>query len=135
MGVGLQDDASIQNAEHLLRRIPKYHIIPDARCGSRISSAAFDDHPSGSPMSVCLESVVWSSGREPRDVLAGHGGFSLAAITAGLARECGQAVLRDPLPDEPAHALVAGKKTRSVRRKMATGAEWVVPPEVSGGGR
>jgi hypothetical protein len=63
--------------------------------------------------------------------LAGTEGFALAAVTAGLARECGQGIARDPLPDQPAHALVfaqRGTKTKSVMRRLAKAARWVIEP-------
>jgi hypothetical protein len=37
-------------------------------------------------------------------------------------------IARDPLPDEPAHALVFGKKTKAVKSRLAKGSSWVVPP-------
>ena len=44
-------------------------------------------------------------------------GFSLVAFTAGTARDNGQKIARDPIEDEPAHGVVVGKKTRSIKRK------------------
>lgn len=79
-------------------------------------------------MSVLLADIVERDGRSAADALAGHEGFALAAITAGLARQCDQGVARDPLPEEPAHGVVVGKKTDSVRKRFAKGAEWVIPP-------
>jgi hypothetical protein len=79
-------------------------------------------------MSVVLAEVIAEMGRAPADVLAGCDGFALAMITAGLARECKHGVAREPLPEEPAHAIVFGKKTKPVIRKLATGARWVIPP-------
>ena len=69
---------------------------------------------------------------EPASVLLGLEGFALASITAGLARECGQGVSRDPTDDEPAHALVFGKKTGSVRGRFAKECRWVIEPEPPG---
>jgi hypothetical protein len=125
----LRDDTSISNEAKLWRRIPHWHFIFDANLGRvRPTSAAFDDDEDGSPMSVVLADVVLESGRGPEHILAGHDRFALAAITAGLARSKKQGVARDPEPDEPAHALVFGKKTGSVTRALAKGAEWVVSP-------
>ncbi|MFN8556142.1 MAG: hypothetical protein U0531_01900 [Dehalococcoidia bacterium] len=62
----------------------------------------------------------------PDAELAGHEGFALAAITAGLVRSCGLGVARDLLPTNPAHGLVFGRKTRSVLRRLAREARWVV---------
>jgi hypothetical protein len=120
-----RDDASIPDDAELWRRIPPWHIHDDVKLGRvRPASAAFDDDPDGQPMSVTLGAE--SSG--PEYVLAGHERFALAAITAGQARACGLRVVRDPLPDNPAHALVIGRKTESVMRRLARGAAWVVPP-------
>jgi hypothetical protein len=37
-------------------------------------------------------------------------------------------IVRDPLPNEPAHALVVGHKTTGSRRRWARAAIWVVEP-------
>ena len=79
-------------------------------------------------MSVVIASTLLALGRSAEDVLRGHEGFALAAITAGLARLCHQAVVRDPKEDEPAHGLVIGKKTEFVSRCFAKGSRWIVPP-------
>ena len=80
-------------------------------------------------MSVVLSNVVIESGREPSSVLTGLEGFALAAITAGLARECEQRITRDPTDEERAHALVFGKKTDSRRRRFAKESLWVIEPD------
>lgn len=125
------DDPTIGNDAWLWRRIPSRHFFFDENLGRiRPSKAAFENDDDGHPMSVVLADLVTTSGRGPAHVLHGHGGFALAQITAGLARSKQQGVQRDSLPDEPAHALVFGKKTESVRRTFAKACEWVVPPPV-----
>jgi hypothetical protein len=127
---GYANDPTILNPSELWRRIPPRWIVPDENLGGlRPSSAAFDNHSDGSPMSILLADVLAGLGRGPDTVLLGHENYALASITAGLARECGQGVARDPLPEEPAHGLVFGKKTRPVRRKLALGCRWVIPPQ------
>lgn len=79
-------------------------------------------------MSVVLGDDVRAVGRDPGSVLIGHAGFALAALTAGQVRNDGQRVVRDPLPDEPAHALVVGVKPQGARRRWAKSAHWVVAP-------
>ncbi|HUY37004.1 MAG TPA: hypothetical protein VMV69_30075 [Pirellulales bacterium] len=116
---GLNDDPSIADSEALWRRIPPTHCVLDRNLGRvRPSSAAFENHPNGSPMSVVLGKEVIAAGRDAESVLKGHEGYALASFSAGLARQCGQAVARDPLDEEPAHALVIGKKTGSVKRAV-----------------
>ena len=125
------DDASIPDGAALWRRIPPWHFIFDENLGRvRPSKAAFDNDANDSSMSVVLADLVLASGRGPKHVLAGHERFALAFITAGLARSKQQRVAKDPIPGEPAHALVVGKKTDSVKRAMAKASEWVIPPEI-----
>jgi len=119
------DDAAIPDEAVLWRRVPPWHFFYDENLGRvRPSSAAFEDDTDGNPMSVVL--AAESKGSD--SVLAGHVGYALAAFTVGLARQCQQGIVRDLLPDEPAHALVFGRKTRSVRNRLAQATTWVVAP-------
>ena len=77
-------------------------------------------------MSVVLGDEVLARGRTPGSILAGHHGFGLVSFLAGLARSLEQGVMRKPLPDEPAHAEVFGKKTKRVQRAFAKNCNWVV---------
>ena len=72
--------------------------------------------------------IVWETGRTDVDVLSGFEGYSLASLTAGQARSCDQGVARDPLQDEPAHAFLFGKKTKTSKRCIARSTEWVISP-------
>jgi len=128
---GYKDDPTIPDKAELLRRIPPWHFIPDENQGLvRPSSAAFADDKDG-PMSVTLAEELTKEGRSLDSVLVGHGDFALASITAGLVRECEQGIVRAPTDDEPAHALVFGKKTKSIQRKLVKGARWIIPPSGS----
>lgn len=123
------DDNTIPDRAELLRRIPPWLFIKDENLGRvRPSSAAFDDHPDGSPMSVVLADVIREAGRAPDSVLVGHTDYGLAMITAGAARDCHQGIARDPIKEELAHAVVFGKKTKTVKRTLALKACWVIPP-------
>jgi hypothetical protein len=124
------DDLTIPDEAELWRRIPPWHVIPDENIGDiRPSSAAFEDDPDGAPMSVYLADEC----KDPQLALAGHEGFGLVAITAGLARQCDQIVVRQPVPGPPGHVVVAGKKTDSVRKKFYRFAakHWIVRPSTS----
>ena len=128
------DDVSLADGASLWRRIPPWHLIYDANLDRwRPSSAAFDNDPDGGPMSVVVGDIALAAGRNPDTVLAGHSGYALAMITAGLVRECGQSIAADPLPTEPAHAVVFGPKPKSVQRRLAKQSIWVVPPPEHGG--
>lgn len=86
-------------------------------------------------MSVYLSTVILGENRQLASVLAGHEGYSLASITAGLARAHDQTVHPDPLPEESSHAAVCGEKRKpknnAPKKKFARAAAWVVlnPPD------
>jgi len=122
------DDASVSGDEKLWRNIPPWHIVRGKDGKLRASSAAFCDSEDGSPMSVTLQSLAYERGLPAESAIKGLKGFALAAITAGLARSRGQGIQRDPVPENPAHALVFGKKTKSTRTAFAVGATWVIQP-------
>ena len=70
-GVSYVDDPAILSDAILWRRIhPKWVVLDTNRGGVRVSSAAFDDSPDGSAMSVLLADAVESTGRMAADVLA-----------------------------------------------------------------
>lgn len=103
------DDPTIPSDAELWRRIPPWHFVHDGNTGQiRPSSAAFEDHPNGSPMSVILAQEAG----DPQHALAGHQGFALASITAALAREHGLGMARDPRPDDPPMRWSSERKTR-----------------------
>lgn len=103
----------VRDEEILHRRVHPTFIRPD---GS-ISSQAFRDEEM---------SVDRAAFREVEETLAGYRGYGIAALGAAAARNLGQAVLADPLPRNPAHALVRGRKSKSTSRKLARAASWVV---------
>jgi hypothetical protein len=127
----MPDDPSIRDDVRLLRRIIPEWVVADHNTNSkRVSSAAFSnssgEHGIEEGMSVFLEDVLAAEGRTPASVLKGYESNALIAITAGWVRSLGQGVVRDPLPDETAHAQVMGDKNANMRRKLAKNYEWVV---------
>ncbi len=120
-----EDDPTIPGTETLFRRISATWVLWDENGYPTISSAAFKDPE----LSVYLESVMTEAGRTPADAISTYPDCGLASITAGLARSLGQAVVRDPRPDEAAHGIVYGPKPRAgVSVKLRDGAQWVVTP-------
>lgn len=129
------DDESIENQTLLLRRVPstpKLTVIWDSNLNAwRPSSAAFDNHKNGSPMSIVLTDTLDRCGRKYESVLAGHeDNFSLAAFKAKVARENNQGIAREPILEEPAHGVVFGRKTKGVQRKLAKASIWIVEPDL-----
>jgi hypothetical protein len=119
------DDPTIADDERLFPRIHPQQLVPDElQAGKlRVSSGAFRDEE----LSIIIESTLRQTGRLPLDLLRGHPTYSLVAITAAKARVQGQKVARDPVPEEPAHGVVFGKK-RKCASTLATDVEWIVPP-------
>ncbi len=105
--------AEVEDTEPLHRRIHPTFVHPSGR----ISSQAFTDREM---------SVDRGRYREVSETLRNCKGFGMARFLAEAARNFGQEVRADPELLNPAHALVVGKKTKSVARKLARASEWVV---------
>jgi hypothetical protein len=120
------DDPDIANGEVLFRGLRPDWIVPGNHGRMRIASAAFKNDE----MSVLIEFVLRAGGRTARDALEACPGGFLCSITAGLARDLGQGVVHDAgPPNDPAHGLVIGKKTKAIANRFARGAVWVIPAE------
>lgn len=128
------DDPTVDDDVLLLRRIPVNPacVVRDENLGCyRPSSAAFENHSNGTPMSVVLSDTLDALGREHESALGEYvENFSLASFKASTARACDQGISREPTDEEPAHGEVFGEKPKSVRRKIAKSAEWIVPPDL-----
>ena len=125
------DDPNISDESHLWRRIPPNppFLVDDKNQNrKRISSAAFEDHPNGTPMSVAIAQIAEEHGREPKDILKDHDGYGLAGLVVQDVRENNLGVCKKPLPDQPEHGEVFGPKPKSVRRNLALAAFWVIKP-------
>jgi len=126
-GPSRQDDRTIPNSEDLFRRIRTDCQIVTEQCSGnkRLSSQAFFD--SHSQISVDLSSLI-----SPAESLAlgDERHMGVAAVTAGEARELKQIVVRAPIEGvNPAHALICGEQTKSVRKGLASKARWIYPPD------
>lgn len=119
-----EDDPNVADDEVLLRRIAPGQVQWGEAGGPEISSAAFRELE----LSVNIKSTMLRDGRAVKDSLRGHSGFGLAAFTARHARSLDQAVFPEPTPEEPAHGVVHGRKSRSIARKLRDGAAWIVLP-------
>jgi len=123
-----RDDQTIGDDTELLRRIPPRHFYTENNGSVRPSSAAFENDPNGGPMSIAIMDELDRLNLQPECMLIGHDSYGLVAFTAGLARELGQKIIRDPIDGEPAHGLVVGAKTGSVKKKLYKGCRWIIPP-------
>ena len=119
-----KDDPSISNTEVLLRRLQPDWLVPGDHGRMRIASAAFKHEE----MSILFLTLMHRQSRTSAEALGGYPDNSLCSIMAGLARELGQGVVYDlDPPNDPAHGLVIGKKTKSIANRFAREAVWVIP--------
>jgi hypothetical protein len=119
-----QDDISIGDDETLLRRIRPNHIHLDPITNQyRPESGCFrsDDF-----ISVHIASLT-----SHRQVLSSYPDFSLVEITAQEIRSVGCKIVRNPLPEDSAHALIYGTApggyvSKPQAKKLAKLCRWVV---------
>lgn len=103
----------VADDELLHRRIHPTFVKPD---GS-VSSQAFTD-----PEMSVDRANYWSVAL----TLRGYDGFGITALGAAVARDCQQEVIAAKELLNPAHALVKGRKTKSIARTLAKASQWVV---------
>jgi len=115
------------NAEEILNEDELYRRFPDVwlRDDGRISSAAFQNTSNTDDMSVDLARLT-----TPQKTAAVYPGCGVASFLAELPRKLGQQVLHDPIPTNFAHSNVRGKKTESIRKKLANGSNVVLLPAI-----
>lgn len=107
----------IDDKEKLNRRIHPTFVKPDGT----VSSQAFTD---------LKMSVDRAEYRKPKESLLNYNGYGLAGFLTQIARKIGQDVYSEPELLNFAHAIVEGKKTKSIARSLAKAATWVVPISV-----
>ena len=132
MTLDAADDESVASAGRLFRRITEHHFAPapEQPGGLRISSAAFQPASDGSgiSISISIEDRMIELGIQPSDLVADYEDVLLAFITAGVAREHGKRVVRDPVDEDLAHGNLIGRDTGGVRKRLARAAQWEIGP-------
>lgn len=109
------NNPEVLDDEGLLRRI---HPTQVKACGS-VSSAAFTD----AELSVNRASIA-----SVEETIAKYPAHGVASFEARVARALEQEVVAAPELLNRAHALVRGKKTKSVQRKLAQACKLVRQP-------
>lgn len=109
----------ILDHEDLYRRIREDCIKEDGT----ISSAAYSNTSHTDDMSVNLARLTTSE-----KTIAGFKKFGVAKFLAGFARGLNQKVIHDPTPDNHAHTTVRGRKSRSIRKRLADNSILILQP-------
>ena len=118
------DDVSIGDDERLLHRIrPDDVVVDPATAQRRPSSATF--RSKSNIISVDLASLT-----DPYKALEGYPHHTLVEIDVGTVRSLGCKVVRDPLPNNSAHALLygsgpEGRMTKSQAKEIVNRCRWV----------
>lgn len=104
------DDPSIDNNERLWRRVHPTQINIDSGTGDPdVSSAVFSTREEVS-VAIASETTL-------EIFVANNPEHSVVEFTVGSARSAGCTVVRDPLADDPAHALVCGPRSHGQLNK------------------
>ena len=124
------DDLSIGNDERLLHRIRPVDVILDSETGQR-RPASSSFRSKSNIISVDLASLT-----TPEKAVAGYLHHALVEIEVGTVRSLGCKVVRDPLADNPSHALLygsgpEGRMTKSQAREIVSRCKWVSLGDVS----
>jgi len=125
------EDSGFSSDTELWRRIPPDKYTFDDNLGRlRPKSYAFTDSDD-SPMSVTVAEFYLNSGLTLEDYFDRfkEDRYGLASITVGLIKELNLELELDRHDDDPGHAVVIGKKSRGIRRRMAEESVWVVKPD------
>lgn len=96
---GIVDDPTITNKESLWRRVHPTQIKYDTSENPVLSTSAFKQR--GQPLSVDIASLTTLE-----EALTKYSSHSMAEFAAKDARAVGCFIIRDPQPDNQAHALV-----------------------------
>jgi len=104
----------------LYRRVPFYWV----KFNGNLTSAVFQNTTGTDDMSVDLGRLT-----TPEKTASVKEGCGVASFYASLARRNKQKVLHAPMVGNYAHSSVKGKKTKSIRRKLAKGSTIILYPE------
>ncbi|MFD3390073.1 hypothetical protein [Alteromonas macleodii] len=129
------DDESIADVDGLLRRVPNWPNMT-IRCQQtgqlRATSACFKDRATENrEVSVTLEKELLQANKTHQDA-AKVEGFGLAKVEAGFVRNNlsqRQIINRDPIEDDPHHALIIGDKTNKDLSKISRNSVLLIEPD------
>jgi hypothetical protein len=114
--------ATIEPDDILYRRLP-----PSAVDGDRVTRAAFMTNGRyDRELSVQLAKLLGS----PQDCLRDRPRFGVGAIAVADVIRLGFTVVPDPLPGDPAHALVIGENDKQIARALARTMTIVISPSI-----
>lgn len=122
------DDLAVPREGHLWRRVPCTQTEYDSQLHrKRPTTAAFDDLKDEMGQLDPISAFIALKCKSPDVALANHKEFGLIMITEVLVTECNLKVIEKDVPGPPGHVLLVGRKPRSVRKRLAREAQWVVP--------
>ena len=103
----------------VLRRVVASDITKDPEGAPRPISSAFRQGGPDGDVSVYLANET-----TPEFITRYYPGTLIAQLTIVQVRSQGLDVVRDPIPGDPGHCNVVGRKTRAVTRNLAEVSVW-----------
>ena len=103
----------------VLRRVPVAEITTDSHGAPRPVSSAFRQGGPDGDVSVYLASET-----TPEFIARLYPRTLIAQLTVAQVRHQGRGVLRDPIPGDPGHCNIVGRKTRAITRNLAELSVW-----------
>ena len=103
----------------VLRRVVAADITTDPDGAHRPVSSAFRQGGPDGDVSVYLASET-----TPEFITRHYPGTLVSQLTIAQVRSQGLDVVRDPIPGDPGHCNIVGRKTRAVTRNLAEVSVW-----------
>jgi hypothetical protein len=118
------NDPAISDEVILWRRVHPEQLVFNSNLNEmRPTSQSFQNTSGSDGMSVNIASETTIE-----ETLHGYEDHFIVSLEVGIVRSLNQGVIRKPLPDNPAHSEVTGKKTKSIKKRLSDASMWVVPP-------
>jgi hypothetical protein len=119
-----ENDPLISDEVVLWRRVHPDQLVHNSNLNeTRPTSQAFQNTSGSDGMSVNIADETTIV-----DTLRGFEDHFIVSLGVGFVRGLNQGVVRKPLVDNPAHAEVTGKKTKSIKKKLSNASTWIVSP-------
>jgi len=113
---------NVDEEEILWRKIHRKQLVPDEETGRfRPMSGAFKD--------IRKELSVDVASKTTRKKALVEWAVGIAAFSASIPLKHGNRVIYDPMPDNPAHALVLGALSTQCIQEILDKYHWVIEPK------
>lgn len=123
------DDAGIEAADGVIRRVSRHLVVDDPKTGGkRLSTMAFQASTGqNGGLSIDLQRLIEEAGLDAKKFVLSPPWIGAVRFTAGALRSEGLKIGCDPTPNNPSHGQAWGDFTKKLRNRLLVLAEWFVP--------